>query len=1208
MSKKVNFILFLSFIMLISIAKSQVFDFQLVSFEQGSPAFNAVWYDGGWTEPYPMNYYVVGDNGWIYTLDDYGRGVCYNYQIDSEYNLCGVSGARLGYDNIYVYVVGYKRENSLNGPKWKGAIWKALNPTGVNDWFRVPEANLPQDLPDDASIPFLDVVCPSIYDPNIIWVSCGYGYVMRSTNRGDNWALTPTKPVSSNYAGWFWGICADHGGGVWICSDESTLVARSDFTGENWTVFTPFFEDSLSYRDVARHGFNNPGTYYFAASKGYVVFTTDYGVTWNKYQQVPLQTNAEWLRGVFRFKPSIGPEYFLWSVGTGGIIGCDDPLNPEPDVALLWYSKKYDFNAIDGGCIVNPGIHSYVAVGTNKSILWMMMDDTDPREPKNRNLQDGLYIYDRAGDEGWSVYGNWDPYPGAEDFYKVYICPANDTNNDYLWFETDFGKKIDSVPLNILNFEYDSILSGHPIYYTITTNIEGDEEDIYCVQGVSGFDNLAPRGTIANLNGYYSSDLDAAVLHWDPCPVEAESNFGGYWVCPVIGQDEQINHWAPLLRNYYIESVPAGHTRPFDWGFKVQAMDRTGQRGDWQSEYYFITIPVINQGNTDSPFATAFNQGRHLARFNESKLLHMVYETEGKIIYCTSNDNGENWTEEDIGKGCLPCIAVDHKGYPWIAYCKDADIICKVQRSKNSWKEIVVYDGNETTTWAGAPSIALGTVPDVSPEPPSFAYITYTAYEGDNIPEMPSSPPYSISYSYVKLSILDTINIAHYTVDEGDGENQVGFPAIDVTPADYIHLVWQKEDEIWYTTNSGNIAYDNWQNVQLEEKINISESPENLSEHPFVESYGDNVYVAWKEGEPGEIYRRTKNLPFNYWSDPENISQSPENESDYPVLATSDVVMYQEKIDDENYEIYTWILGDIVNLSETEKSSKYPHIVVEPQPPDPQEPEVLIDAIWTEEITPDTLYEVKFKRYIHQTNPEDMGEYLSVTTGDSIASPYCEHRDGFVHYGQYSLDYANSSLVYNLPYLHPKSNYLLKATVYHALTGRWREKLFSDSILGADIYFNPYTPTSVSILLPKESYADDFKISKEIQKFVGRFAVITDFKIYEVSLPDSGGGGAQSAGSARVLKTTLYQNNPNPFNTMTEISFGLAREGNVSFSIFDASGRMVRRLVNDRMKPGNYNLRWDGKDDMKKNLAQGVYFYRIKTEDYTATKKMTLLK
>ena len=816
-----------------------------------------------------------------------------------------------------------------------------------------------------------------------------------------------------------------------------------------------------------------------------------------------------------------------------------------------------------------------------------------PQDPSN------LTVNDRPNDHGYHVNLDWNgPSPmyylicKELDDTKIYVEPYWRDAEPYrgaLWDETMFYHTRPHSTWNFTRVPNEFWMWSYDYHATSTCSTSNEGASI---------DNVGPP-QVTGFSVSYNPTLDWIIFKWDEVTRAEEPNMGGYWVCVNFGPGTRPIHKTILTRNYFI--CKANCSWPV-WGFSVYAEDRSGNKGP-NSTTVDIPKPAIQ---ATSPYATAFNQGRHLARFNETKELHLVYETEGNVIYCYSQDNGKNWYSEALGNGYFPCIAIDQNGLAWIAYWQDGDILCKIETSKNSWKEIIVYDGNGTTNWAGPPAIALGTIPDVSPEPPAFAYITYPTYEGDEMPEMPAPGPYPSTYSCIKLSILDTIDIAHYLIDEGDADFPVSDPAVAVTPADLLHLVWQKEDEIWYTTNIDKITYDNWQSVQIQEKTNISDSPGESSQHPFVEAYGENVYAAWKEGEPGEIFRRTKNLPYAVWGLPENISQSPDQESDYPVLATSDVVAYQEKIDDENYEIFAWIQSDIVNLSETGNPSKYPHIVVEP--PTPLEPEIVIDAIWTEEITPNTLYEVKFKRYQHLPGPEGMGAYISVSVGDSVPSPYCEQRDGYIDYSEFSCDYSNASLIYNIPYLHPKSNYLLRAVVYKEGGSSWQEEFYVDTTYITEIIYEPSIPETIQVVLPKETYENDFAIGNEIERILGSNAVLADLKIFEVSLSDTSGGGGGQGNRTDIKQFALYQNCPNPFKDLTKISFALPKECKVSLFIYDVTGKRVRTLINDKLKPDNYQLRWDGKDDMKRDLAQGVYFYRLQTEDFKATKKMVQLK
>lgn len=90
-----------------------------------------------------------------------------------------------------------------------------------------------------------------------------------------------------------------------------------------------------------------------------------------------------------------------------------------------------------------------------------------------------------------------------------------------------------------------------------------------------------------------------------------------------------------------------------------------------------------------------------------------------------------------------------------------------------------------------------------------------------------------------------------------------------------------------------------------------------------------------------------------------------------------------------------------------------------------------------------------------------------------------------------------------------------------------------------------------------------------------------------------------------VEEFKLNQNFPNPFNPQTTITFDIAKDSKVTLKVYDMLGREVSTLVNENMRAGkNYSVSFDGK-----NLASGMYIYRLTTQDGTAiTKRMMLIK
>jgi len=89
----------------------------------------------------------------------------------------------------------------------------------------------------------------------------------------------------------------------------------------------------------------------------------------------------------------------------------------------------------------------------------------------------------------------------------------------------------------------------------------------------------------------------------------------------------------------------------------------------------------------------------------------------------------------------------------------------------------------------------------------------------------------------------------------------------------------------------------------------------------------------------------------------------------------------------------------------------------------------------------------------------------------------------------------------------------------------------------------------------------------------------------------------------------LFQNSPNPFNPQTSIQYYLPESSPVSLCIFDMSGRSVRKLINSEIRgKGRHEIVWNGEDASGRQVATGVYFYRLETGSFHVTKRMTLLK
>lgn len=90
--------------------------------------------------------------------------------------------------------------------------------------------------------------------------------------------------------------------------------------------------------------------------------------------------------------------------------------------------------------------------------------------------------------------------------------------------------------------------------------------------------------------------------------------------------------------------------------------------------------------------------------------------------------------------------------------------------------------------------------------------------------------------------------------------------------------------------------------------------------------------------------------------------------------------------------------------------------------------------------------------------------------------------------------------------------------------------------------------------------------------------------------------------------TALDTNFPNPFNPETTIRYATKEAGLVRVSVYNLKGQLIRSLVNESKAAGFHRVIWNGRDDRGAAVASGIYFYRMDAKNYSATKKMMLMK
>lgn len=173
------------------------------------------------------------------------------------------------------------------------------------------------------------------------------------------------------------------------------------------------------------------------------------------------------------------------------------------------------------------------------------------------------------------------------------------------------------------------------------------------------------------------------------------------------------------------------------------------------------------------------------------------------------------------------------------------------------------------------------------------------------------------------------------------------------------------------------------------------------------------------------------------------------------------------------------------------------------------------------------------------------------------------------------------------------------------------------NILGYNIYkkitLGAGGSQTYTIFTTSTSYLDeDFEINPRFGEDVVEYWIKAKISSSQVSLE---GNHIQLKGDSYIqwkvsdqetnkdLDYNLYQNYPNPFNPSTIINYQLIEDDFVNLSIYNSVGEIVAELVNQQQERGYYSIEFDAS-----NLPSGVYFYKIKSNNFSDVKKMILLR
>jgi hypothetical protein len=374
------------------------------------------------------------------------------------------------------------------------------------------------------------------------------------------------------------------------------------------------------------------------------------------------------------------------------------------------------------------------------------------------------------------------------------------------------------------------------------------------------------------------------------------------------------------------------------------------------------------------------------------------------------------------------------------------------------------------------------------------------------------------------------------------------------------------------------------------------------SAYPFVESYGDSIYLVWQNKatptDPEEIWRgrRHRNQPpgWEWWPH----SETPSTVSLFSVNASGMFTVFDdEAANPVNFDVYFKIRRDdpLTNISETDSRSYYPQAAAWFTP--------FGNHLYTAWLEGNSVpYKIKLKDTFLPYDAGNEIAFLSSFSGDSVMSPYLSARDGYKPDWQVPIDYGNQQLTYRLP-LDPAYLYKAKVIAYHEKTSEWRALCRIDGGNQMLVKYNPHLPETLVFWIPPHLYQDSI-LEVTLNRVAGDYVSMGQIYVYRYEHETGGNGGPQSFTDFRHDGNQLQMRiNPNPALSKITLAYELSCESDVKLTVYDAVGRVVSAIDQGVQMPGSYR-----RTIPRLNMPEGIYFVSLVTGDAVVVKKVVFLR
>ncbi len=798
-----------------------------------------------------------------------------------------------------------------------------------------------------------------------------------------------------------------------------------------------------------------------------------------------------------------------------------------------------------------------------------------------------LALADVPADNGWSVQLTWNAPPSTWCLvYRKNLDLTPTQPADYF----DYVGASTSGSLCDINAMPDI----HYSYRVRAYDGDADAASAPIQQDGSSHDNVPPPQP-AGLAVAYLPEFDAVSTKWhvleDDPQFGSVNTIGGYQVNASLNPfpiAQDLNE-GPILfpaRMFAVNPGWRGHTT---WWY-VRGTDRSQNLGPY-SDGVAINIPSNPSSNNSQ--ATGPNTGPRLARDPGGVRSYVAYQAYGRVMQASSPDWGLTWDAlRTVDLGGASAIRPSQPGLPIETYVRDNAVWGAVMSLPGRWKHVLLYQADSFHRVC-PPALAVPPPPPTSSRVYGFAAFAVLDVGAGTIQDW--------------VAKFDSGQVFVQPVPGAGGAAADSFVSIACTPGDAVHLVWQSGQAVRYSTAL--IPPSLWGPMPFSPAWQVSTAP---ARHPSTEAFGDLVWTAWCDVQTNTVVRSNHFTwaIWSAWSAPVPLSP-PGIAADYPSCTKNGIAAWQQANLSGKQEIWANWTGLPMPVSAMpDSNNKYPHADAVVEPNGLGIPVVTsLCCAWTEEVVPDSLYQVRLRSVPLQDKLVYSEPAFSAFCGESVPSPYCKRRTGRGNRLGHAFDISTDSLSFQIATLDRRYGYIAELVCIHDRVGNFEQIVRANGVAVGRVRFGSARCETLRVVIPHALYAADGSLKVALQRLTGEYAASVTLKLYAFEVASGSQGSGQEVSYESPLgfvATRLVSCGPNPVRGQLRLQLDASGQDFVHVEVVDATGRTVKDLAHGVYPRGRHNLTWNLRDELGRRVPSGVYFCTMDAGSKRTSRKVVL--